>query len=299
MVYSDSLFVVIPALIKMMGFEAFLPKDNGIVLSLELTLKHITILIGSIIFLIIWCRPSHQLSYSTKDQHQLTTKKNTIQTLHELRNTIPAGSSGTNFNNAKKVIPYLDEQMVGFIERSPFLQLSTINENGYPFISPKGDEPGFVTVITSDKYPKSSTLIIPDRPGNRLLFGLQNILDNPKVGILFEIPNTNTTLRCGGIASLSKDPKLLQCHIARKSEPRVVLVIQISYAFFHCAKSYMRAQLWDTNIWPAEEYAVKFGQYFVPRLSKIAQKIDDDVQNKYCQIQKAIKGEDGGKDTFD
>jgi hypothetical protein len=32
--------------------------------------------------------------------------------------------------------------MVGFVKRSPFLQLATCDAKGMPFVSPKGDEPG-------------------------------------------------------------------------------------------------------------------------------------------------------------
>jgi hypothetical protein len=38
-----------------------------------------------------------------------------------------------------QVIDHLDEQMVGYIERSPFLQLGTADAEGLPFVSPKGD----------------------------------------------------------------------------------------------------------------------------------------------------------------
>jgi predicted pyridoxine 5'-phosphate oxidase superfamily flavin-nucleotide-binding protein len=51
-------------------------------------------------------------------------------------------------------------------------------------VSPKGDVAGFVVVEDS------TTLLIPDRPGNRLMFGIQNIFENPQVGLCFEIPGT-------------------------------------------------------------------------------------------------------------
>ena len=59
------------------------------------------------------------------------------------------------------------------------------------------------------------TLAIPDRPGNSILMGLQNVLANPNAGICFEIPGYGTTLRVGGKAELSNDPELLHLLEAR------------------------------------------------------------------------------------
>mmetsp|Transcript_29572 Transcript_29572/g.45146 ORF Transcript_29572/g.45146 Transcript_29572/m.45146 type:complete len:322 (-) Transcript_29572:392-1357(-) len=229
-----------------------------------------------------------------------------IQTLEQLRTVLPPGLSGSGYNDAKKVIDYLDDQMIGFIQKSPLLQFSTVDANGLPFVSPKGDQPGFVTVmkdfngkgngkgsvsVSGSTSTSRSTLIIPDRPGNRLLFGLQNILDNPNVSILFEIPGSCTTLRCGGSAYISTDLGLLQDHVARKCTPKVVIVVNIKHAFFHCAKAYMRSGIWDPSTWPSEEYQVKFGRYFAPKGSLVANRIDRGVMDHYAGVKKAIDGE--------
>lgn len=44
------------------------------------------------------------------------------------------------------------------------------------------------------------TLVIPDRPGNRRADMLSNILENPRVGLLFIIPGLDETLRVNGRA---------------------------------------------------------------------------------------------------
>ena len=133
---------------------------------------------------------------------------------------MPAGASGTCLEDAKKVIDHLDDQMTDFVSRSPLLYLATVDDaTGTPFVSPKGDEPGFVTVLEAGTGSRPQhTLVIPDRPGNRLLFGLQNILGHndrqsddangkstpprrlSRVSVLFEVPGTGSTLRCGGAA---------------------------------------------------------------------------------------------------
>ena len=63
-------------------------------------------------------------------------------------------------------------------------------------ISPKGDPGGFVEVESA------TSLLIPERPGNRLTFGFNNILENGKIGLLLVVPNQRETLRVKGIATL-------------------------------------------------------------------------------------------------
>ena len=104
-----------------------------------------------------------------------------------------------------------------------------------------------------------TTLLVPDRPGNKILMGLQNIIENPKVGICFEIPGTCTTLRIGGTAIISKDPELLSRLAARGLDATVVIVVTVQYAFFHCAKAYLRSRLWDPHSW-GDEYSVQLGE---------------------------------------
>eukprot|EP01051_Picozoa_sp_SAG22_P018186 SAG22_NODE_2989_length_2045_cov_2.700411_4_plen_94_part_00 len=80
------------------------------------------------------------------------------------------------------------------------------------------------------------------------------------LGICFEIPGNTTTLRVGGRATLRKDAELLRRLAARGIDATLAIRIDISYAFFHCAKAYMRSRLWEPASWPQEPYAVSFGQ---------------------------------------
>jgi len=257
------------------------------------------ILIGSILSILfsktIYGSRKASLHHSpaADDTKEVDDDECTIQTIEDLRAVLPVGLSGSGFDDAQKVIPYLDDQMTNFIHQSPFLQLATVDGNGIPFVSPKGDPAGFVTVIKDSEGKKGTSLIIPDRPGNRLLFGLQNILENPHVSILFEIPGNCTTLRCGGVVTkISKNPTLLQSHVARKCKPTVVIVVKINHAFFHCAKAYMRSQLWEPTSWPLEKYEVRFGQYFCKQKDSIlANRIDKGVADHYEKVQRSVDGQ--------
>jgi PPOX class probable FMN-dependent enzyme len=171
----------------------------------------------------------------------------------------------------------VDEFAERFIARSPFLILSTADSAGNQDASPKGDAPGFV-LIEDDK-----TLVIPDRPGNKLVKGHRNILENPRVGVLFMVPGTNETLRVNGRAVLTRDPQLLE-RLAARGRPAVLAIrIQLDECFFHCAKAFIRSQLWQPDAW-GEQHRVSFGEIYAKKLgadASAAKSIEDAVQEDY------------------
>jgi PPOX class probable FMN-dependent enzyme len=150
---------------------------------------------------------------------------------------------------------HLNEFAIEFLARAPFLVLSTADQHGNIDASPKGDGPGFVLV--EDDH----TLVIPDRPGNKLAYGHQNILSNPRVGVLFMIPGTPETLRVNGTATLTADPALLE-QLATRGKPAVLAIrVHVKECFFHCAKAFIRSGLWKHEAWP-ERHKVSFGEMF-------------------------------------
>lgn len=225
-------------------------------------------------------KKSRSSTYSSSDEHIY---QNPITTLDELRQTIPVGASGSTVDNAPKVVTELDDQMIAFIQQSPLIMLATSDTNGLPFVSPKGDHPGFVKVSSSTR------LLIPDRPGNRLVFGWQNVLENPHVGLLFQIPGNDTTLRVGGTAKLFRDPTVCKELSARGTDAKLFLALEVKYAFFHCSKAYIRSQLWKPEKWPEEPFKVTWGKYFssVPLIQK---KVEEIVAKDYEDTRQSVEG---------
>ena len=178
-----------------------------------------------------------------------------------------------------KLFQTLDETALAFIERSPLLLLATTSADGKPDVSPKGDGPGFVA-IEGDH-----TLLIPDRKGNKLIFGLQNILANPRVALLFLLPGTGETLRVHGTAELTADPKLL-ARLSERGQPAVLAIrVRVDACFFHCAKAFKRSRLWEPASWSAP-LRVSFGKMLARKLGggaelegSIDQMIEDDYKN--------------------
>ncbi|WP_340149422.1 pyridoxamine 5'-phosphate oxidase family protein [uncultured Sneathiella sp.] len=150
----------------------------------------------------------------------------------------------------QKELPRLDKHCRHFIALSPFLVISTDGGDGTADASPRGDAPGFVTVLDDN------TLALPDRPGNNRLDSLINILRNPAVGMIFLVPGINETLRINGTATISTDPDLMKAHAVDGKLPRSVLLIKVTSAYMHCAKALIRSKLWaeeskvERNVFP-------------------------------------------------
>lgn len=138
-----------------------------------------------------------------------------------------------------KCLPALDPHCKHFIELAPFAVISSADSNGDADVSPRGDGPGFVKVIDDN------TIVMPDRPGNNRIDTLANIVDNPKVGMLFFVPGVNETLRVNGKAEISTDPELLGLFADTPKAPITAIKVTVEEAFLHCAKSLMRSKLWD------------------------------------------------------
>ena len=140
-----------------------------------------------------------------------------------------------------KVSHRLNELTRQFVERSPFLCLATSAADGTCDVSPRGDPAGFVKVVDE------RTLLLPDRPGNRLADSFRNVLENPHVALLFVIPGISDTFRVNGRAAIVEDPELLAPCAVEGKVPKLGLRIEIDEAYTHCPKAFLRAQLWDPD----------------------------------------------------
>ena len=138
-----------------------------------------------------------------------------------------------------KISDRLNPLTVQFIERSPFVCLATSDAAGNCDVSPRGDPPGFVRVLDE------RTLLLPERPGNRLADSLRNILSNPHVGLLFVVPGVDDTFRVNGRATLTTDEALLAPSVVEGKVPRIGIIVDIDTAYTQCSKAFLRSHLWD------------------------------------------------------
>ena len=173
----------------------------------------------------------------------------------------------------QKVVSQLDRAMNDFIARSPLVFIATCDHAGFIDVSPKGDEPGFV------KIDASGELLIPERPGNKLMFSFRNLLRNSRIGLIFLIPNTRETLRIKGTASLSRDPKLLD-RLSVNGKPALLSTnVEIKECFFHCGKAMIRSKLWKPESWVAD--AQEMISHFASKHELNEQEIASNVEQSY------------------
>jgi PPOX class probable FMN-dependent enzyme len=159
----------------------------------------------------------------------------TVTTLEELREVIAPPSDLVT----SKEVSELDEHCRNFIARSPFMLIASTDGEGSIDISPKGDPAGFVQVLDD------RTLAIPDRPGNHRADTFVNVIRHPFVGLIFLIPGTKNTLRVRGRATIVRDLELRETMAVNGRLPELALVVDVTTAYFHCAKCIIRSRLWS------------------------------------------------------
>jgi predicted pyridoxine 5'-phosphate oxidase superfamily flavin-nucleotide-binding protein len=95
-----------------------------------------------------------------------------------------------------------------FIERASMVFLATSGSDGSCDVSPRGDPAGFVRVLDE------RTLLLPERPGNRLADSLRNI-------------------------------PLLEPSACEGKVPKLGLIVDVEQAFTHCSKAFPRSDFWN------------------------------------------------------
>lgn len=131
-----------------------------------------------------------------------------------------------------------------WLAASPFCIVATSDGNGNCDASPKGDPAGRLVHVVDDV-----TIAIAERPGNKRADGYLNVLANPHAGIISLIPGRNETLRISGRARLLSDAPFFDELTVKGHKPVLALVIDVEQIFFHCAKSFMRSELWRPDSW--------------------------------------------------
>src|SRR5476651_1293745 len=138
-----------------------------------------------------------------------------------------------------KIADHLNELTAQFVERSPFVCVATKMPNGGIDVSPRGDPAVFVRILDE------RTLLIPERPGNRLADTLTNLLADPSIGLLFLIPGVGDSFRVNGRALITDDQELLAASEVEGSVPGLGILVSIDEAYTQCSKALIRSDLWN------------------------------------------------------
>lgn len=162
---------------------------------------------------------------------------------------------------ATKSRPALLDVDRDWLAASPFCVMATADAEGRCDASPKGDPAGQLVHVIDER-----TIALAERPGNRRADGYKNILVNPHVGLNFLIPGRGDTLRVNGRARLVSEAPFFDDMVVKGHRPLLAIVVDIEDLFFHCAKAFLRSQLWDPQSWEPEAR--------VPRRAVIASEVE-------------------------
>lgn len=140
----------------------------------------------------------------------------------------------------RKELNHLDAHCLRFVALSPLCVMATAGKDGAMLdASPRGGPPGFV------KCTDAQHLLLPDAGGNNRLDSLDNLVRDPRIGLLFLLPGVDETLRVNGVARLRDEDALIQQFAGERQLPRLVIEIEVREAYLHCAKALMRSRLWS------------------------------------------------------
>ncbi|WP_103110388.1 pyridoxamine 5'-phosphate oxidase family protein [Brevibacillus reuszeri] len=180
-----------------------------------------------------------------------------------------------------KAIAQMDSHVRNFIAQAPFLIIATADAEGKCDASPRGDAPGFVHIIDDNH------LVIPERPGNKRMDSISNILSNPQIGLIFMIPTLEETLRINGRACIIRDAELLEKMAVKGKVPSIGIGVQVEECFMHCAKAFMRSGLWKPESWPEAGTTPNVSQILADHVKlpgvtakEVAEGLEDSYKNR-------------------
>ena len=177
----------------------------------------------------------------------------------------------------KKIKQRLNARMVEFIARTPLVMIATIDRDGFPTVSPKGDAAGFVAVKDDQ------TLLLPERKGNKLAFSFENLVNHPKAGLIFIVPGTSETLRVHGDCRVFHDPELGREMASSTHDALLLIEVKVTSCYFHCAKAFLRSLAWAPETWGPRQ-KISFGKEILGESTDAeiaARQLDDGIAARY------------------
>ncbi len=209
------------------------------------------------------------------------TKPTDIPLVGTVDSLLAINGTSSPTTEAKK-IKSLEQHARRIIDRSPFCLLATASDEGCD-VSPRGDAPGFVHILDD------TTLLLPERPGNRIADSMRNIISNAELALLFLIPGMDDTLRVNGKGYVTTHEPYLERLEAAGKKPKLAIVVDIEEIYLHCPKAFIRSSLWDPASFMPRDELPSLGKMLLEQISKtpaeeqvlaqVDQALADDVEN--------------------
>lgn len=124
------------------------------------------------------------------------------------------------------------------VASSPFAVVVTQHSNGSIDVSPKGDPAGELLQVNA------FGVCFADRPGNRRMDSLRNMLNQPSVAVLAMFPGRCEVAVFSGSARVSADQRIRQMFTVQGRTPALVVAIDAAPPPVVPSAVLARAQLW-------------------------------------------------------
>ena len=108
-----------------------------------------------------------------------------------------------------------------------------------------------------------------------------NIINQPKMSLLFMIPDVLETVRINGSAIISTDPEMLSLFPVKGKLPELCIVVTIEEALGHCSKAYRRSKLWEED-YKSKTEAPTLAQLMSDHLNldkELSKELGDGIEN--------------------
>jgi predicted pyridoxine 5'-phosphate oxidase superfamily flavin-nucleotide-binding protein len=120
----------------------------------------------------------------------------------------------------------LDDGDIELIRDQSTVWISTVDADGWPDVSYKGGNVGFVEVVSPHE------LRIPSFDGNGMWRTLGNIIDDGRVALLFLDEQRPWRMRVHGRATVSVEPADLERHVGAQA----VIIVRVGRVFPNCGR---------------------------------------------------------------
>lgn len=134
----------------------------------------------------------------------------------------------------------------GFVRKSRFLVIASINSQGQADVSPKGDPDHFLL------QEHDGAICFADRPGNRRIDSFRNIVEQPQVSLIALVPGCTDILEIKGTATLSADEHLLKRFEVQGKQPNLITKVAPAEMRLRPSTAIANAALWPSTPTPED-----------------------------------------------
>ncbi|WNM57612.1 pyridoxamine 5'-phosphate oxidase family protein [Candidatus Nitrospira allomarina] len=163
----------------------------------------------------------------------------------------------------------LNDKMQSFIARQEMVFLSTANANGECDCSYRAGTAGFVRVLNA------KMLAYPEYRGNGVMASVGNILENPRIGLLFiDFLQSTVGLHVNGQARVMTNEEVVAIpvipqslvnasHMKGGQHPECWVMVEVDEAYIHCSKHVPLMKKVEKELhWGTDDECHKGGDFF-------------------------------------